>query len=177
MNVAVRTSGRPETLIDDVRQAVLDLDPSQPVHSIVPLHRLMGDRVERDRVSATLLIAFAAVALLLAAAGLYGVMAYQVRQRSHEIGIRMALGARAGEIQRHVLADGLRLVAVGLAAGMVMAMFLSRWIAAQLFEVQPTDPATLVVVGAVLTTAALLATWLPSRRAARCDPMRVLRHD
>jgi len=122
-----------------------------------------------------LLSTFAGLAIVLASVGLYGVIAYLVAQRTHEIGVRMALGARSRDVLRMVLAHGLRLVAVGVVLGLAGALALTRFLAGQLYGVRPTDPLTFVAVTALLALVALAATWLPARRAARVNPMVALR--
>lgn len=170
LNMAVRTAGDPMALADAVRREVLALDPEQPVHSLTTLDRLLGRSVERERISAWLMTVFAAVALLLAAIGLYGLISYQVTHRVKEIGIRRALGARAVDVVRMVIAEGLPLVAIGLLLGGFVALPLARLLASQLYGIGPTDPATFALVAVLLIGAALLACWLPARRAARVDP-------
>jgi len=175
LNVAVRTAGDPAGLTEAIRSAVLALDPEQPVHSITPLSRWTEDTMERERISAALMTAFAAMALLLSALGLYGLMSYQVTRRARELGIRRALGARATDVLRLVAGQGLPLVAIGLLLGCGAALAVTRLLASQLFGIQPTDPVTFLTVAGLLLAAALLASWLPARRATRVDPAVVLR--
>ena len=129
------------------------------------------------RFNATLLLCFAAIALLLASVGLYGVMACGVKQRTHEIGIRMALGAAPGTVWRAVVAEGLVLGVIGVAVGVAGAFGAVRLIASYLYGVRPTDPLTFVVIAGVLLAVAVLASYLPARRAASLDPLTALRHD
>jgi ABC-type antimicrobial peptide transport system permease subunit len=124
-----------------------------------------------------LLLLFAAIALLLSALGIYGVMAYTTNQRRHEIGIRMALGARGGDVLRLVLGQGMRLVAIGLGLGLVGAWLLSQALASQLYGITRQDPLTYLSVAALLALVALTASWLPARRATRVDPMLSLRSE
>ena len=124
-----------------------------------------------------LLTAFAGLAIVLASVGLYGVIAYLVTQRTHEIGVRMALGARSHDVLRMVLGHGLRLVGIGVVLGLAGALALTRFLAGQLYGVRPTDPLTFIAVTALLAVVALAATYLPARRAARVDPMIALRNE
>jgi len=175
LNLAVRTSGETAGLREAIRTEVLALDPEQPVHSVTPLSRWVGGALERERWSTVLMATFAGVALLLSAIGLYGLMSYQVTRRAREIGIRRALGARAADVMRLVMAQGVPLVLVGLLLGSGAALSVTRLLASQLFGVPPHDPATFGLVAALLLTAALLASWLPARRAVRVDPAVVLK--
>lgn len=175
LNVAVRTSGNPAALQEAIRNEVLALDPEQPVHSMTPLDRWVEASVERERISTTLMTAFATMALLLSALGLYGLMSYQVTRRAREIGIRRALGARAADVLRWVIGQGMPLVALGLVLGCGVALAVGRLLAIQLYGIQPTDPWTFGAVAGLLLVTALLASWLPARRAARVDPSIVLK--
>ncbi len=173
----VRTAGDPEALAPGLRQRVREVDPSLPVFDVMSL----GERVDRAyselRFSASCLAAFGLAALLLAALGVYGVMAYSVSERTAEMGVRMSLGARPADIARMVLGDGLALAAVGLALGLGAALALGRVLRHQLVGVAPSDPVALAGAAAVLLGAALLAAWLPARRAARLDPTDAIRRE
>ena len=171
MTYAIRTADNPEAMIPTFRREVLALDPDQPVFNV----RTMEDVVDRSmgtrRFSAILFSVFAGAALLLATLGIYGVMAYSVTQRTQEIGIRMALGAQAGDVLRMVVRQGMILTLVGIGVGLVGALGITRLIANLLFGVQATDPATFVAISLLLGVVALLACYLPARRAARLNPM------
>ncbi|HEX6048744.1 MAG TPA: ABC transporter permease, partial [Gemmatimonadaceae bacterium] len=158
-------------------QALREVDPLVPVSELEPIERRVGDAVALPRLYAILVGLFAAAALLLAALGVYGVMAYAVAQRRRELGVRLALGAAPSGVQRLVLGRGVRLAAVGLAIGLGAALALGRIIESLLFGVSPFDPATLVVVPLVLGGMALMASWVPARRAMRLDPVSALRED
>jgi putative ABC transport system permease protein len=175
--MAVRTEVDPAGLIPQVRRAVLEVDPDQPAHSIVPLRDLVGDSVERDRFSMWLLGAFAGAAVLLAVMGIYGLMSYLVRQRTPEFGIRMALGAQRGDIFRMVVRHGSWMALLGLAAGLAASLVLTRLLSSLLFGVSPLDPLTLGVVLALLLLVALVACVLPARRATRVDVATALRYE
>ena len=172
--VIARTAGEPRALAGAVRQAIWSVDPDQPMWKVVPLAEL----VERSRGPAratTLVVGVVAlVALLLVAVGLYGVMSYLVAQRTQEIGIRMALGARAGEVVRLVVGRGLRLTLVAVGVGILGAAALSRALVSLLVGVKPLDLSTFLAATAILTVVSLLATYLPARRAARLDPVEAL---
>jgi putative ABC transport system permease protein len=138
---------------------------------------IVEDTTAQRRLAVFLMGAFAALALLLAAVGLYGVISYSVAQRTHEIGVRMALGAHRQDILLLILRHGLGLTLVGLALGVGGALYLSRFLESQLFEVQARDPATFLAIPLVLAAVALLASWIPARRAAKVDPMVALRYE
>ena len=175
--VAVATAGDPLALAGAVRQAVLALDPDEPVADVADLHQVLDETYAPRRLRAALLGGFAAVALLLAALGLFGVMAHLVTQRTREIGIRMALGADISAVLRLVVLEGARLVGTGLVLGLAAALALTRLLSGLLFGVSATDPATFVIGSAVLAAAGLLACWVPALRAAKLDPVVALRSE
>jgi ABC-type antimicrobial peptide transport system permease subunit len=153
------------------------LDPDQPVFGITTLTALMGEKTAARRFVLTLLGAFAGIALVLAGLGLYGVLAYAVSQRAREIGIRLALGADARRVVRMVVRSGAQLAGLGLALGLVIAVAFGGLLTRMLFNVGTTDLTVFLLVALVLGAVALLASWLPARRAARVDPMVALRSE
>jgi putative ABC transport system permease protein len=173
----VLRAAEPARLAGALRQAVWEHDPGQPVAAVQPMEQIVGESLAQRRLSMLLLGAFAAVALLLAAIGIYGVMAYVVGQRTQEIGIRMALGARLGDILRMVVGQGLRLAAAGVALGLGGAFGFARLLTTQLYGVSPTDPATFAAASAALVVIALASSYLPARRALRIDPAAALRRE
>jgi putative ABC transport system permease protein len=178
MSMVVRTGGDdPERLGTAVTRAIRQVDPEQPVFGVMSMERLIDNAGAERRVSMMLLLLFSAIALLLSALGIYGVMAYTTTQRRHEIGIRMALGARGPDVLRLVVGQGMRLVAIGLGLGLAGAWLLSRALASQLYGITPRDPVTYGSVALLLGAVALTASWLPARRATRVDPMLSLRSD
>jgi putative ABC transport system permease protein len=160
-----------------LRRAVAEIDGSQPVWGVAPLERLLAETVAPRRFSTALLSAFAALALLLAMVGIYGVLSNSVGERRREIGLRLTLGADASNVVRLVVAEGMRPVLLGLAAGAVATVGMSRLLARLLFEVSPTDPATVLAALLAVFAVALLAAYVPARRAARVDPMEALRSE
>ncbi|MCI0486654.1 MAG: ABC transporter permease [Blastocatellia bacterium] len=177
MTLVVRTEGEPASLSGGIRGAVLSIDKEQPVSSIRTLDQFVSASIAQQRFSMLLLGVFAAVAMVLASVGIYGVMSYAVEQRTHEIGIRMALGARTGNVLRMVISQGMILALIGLAAGLSGAFLLTKFMESLLFEVSVTDPLTFAGVAALLMVIALLACYIPARRAARVDPMVALRYE
>jgi len=173
--LVVRASADGADIAAAVRTAVRAVDPDQPLGAVMPLREQLIDVLIGERFSAVLMATLAAAGLLLAALGLYGVLAYTVGQRTGEIGLRLALGARPRDVLRMVVREGVGLVVMGLALGIAGALALTRLLASSLYEVSPTDPTTFAAVPAVLVAAALLACWLPARRATRIDPMVALR--
>lgn len=177
MNVVVRTAGSPQALAAPVRQVVAGLDGSLPLSGLRTMEQVLAVSTARPRFLTMLLGVFAVLALTLAAVGTYGVMAYSVAQRARELGIRMALGAEQGRVQALVLRQGLGLAAVGLALGTVGSVALTGLMESMLFQVDARDPMTFVLAPMVLAGVALLACWIPARRATRVDPVTVLRED
>jgi predicted permease len=167
----VRVSGNPAAAAGTVRSAVRELDPGLAVFGVEPLEQTLADSIQQRRFVMLLLGAFAVLAVVLAVIGIHGVLSYTVRQRQHEIGIRMALGASPQRVTRLVLTYGARLAAVGIVLGIVGALLLTRFLATLLYGVTTTDAATLVGAVVLLAIAALVATYLPVRRAVRIDPM------
>ncbi|MCA1829357.1 MAG: ABC transporter permease, partial [Myxococcales bacterium] len=176
MRATVRTaSPRPIDLAPLVRTEVMAIDKDQPVTNPRTLEQIVADSVGQRRFQMFLLTLFGSVALLLAALGIYGVMAYSVAQRSREIGIRMALGAQSSQVLRMVVSGGLRLAVLGVGIGVVGAIAVTQALKAALYQVSATDPITFVAVSALLIGVAALASWAPARRAAKVDPMVPLR--
>ncbi|MBO0724571.1 MAG: ABC transporter permease [Blastocatellia bacterium] len=177
VKLEVRAVGDSLNLAAAVRRQALAIDPDQPVFSMRTMERRLAESIAPRRFQMTLFGVFAAVALALAAVGIYGVIAHSVSLRTHEIGIRMALGAKPRDVLRMVVAQGMRLALIGLAIGLTGAFALTRVMASLLFSVSPTDPATFASVSALLAMIAFLATYLPARRATKVDPMIALRHE
>jgi putative ABC transport system permease protein len=175
MMLVVRSTTRPEALTASVRQAVRELDKDQPVYDIRPMEMMLGEMVARRRLNMLLFGLFAGVALLLAGVGIYGVMSTVVTQRSHEIGVRMALGARSTDVQKMVVREGMTLALIGVGIGLGAALLVTRLMASLLYGVSATDPVTFALIALLLVTAALLACWIPARRATKVDPMIALR--
>jgi predicted permease len=175
MDVVLRTSVDPLALTRTLQRVVADLDPELPVARVQTLETIVARSVSEPRFYMVLLAAFAALAVALAALGIFGVMSYAVVQRSREIGIRVALGADPRDVLGMVLRQALLLTLGGVAAGLLGAAALSRVLASLLYDLSPTDPATLGSVAALLTSVALLASYLPARRATRVDPLEALR--
>ena len=173
----VRTAGQPERMLPAIQSAVASVDKDQPLVSISSMEENLADFIAPQRFDTTLMAIFAAIGLVLAAVGIFGVMSYRVAQRTHEIGLRMALGAERKDVLRMVLAEGLRTAALGLALGWAGAWALTRYLASLLYGVNPGDPVTLGVVSALALATAAAASYLPARRASRLDPMAALRQE
>ncbi len=177
MSIAVRVAGDPASLASLVRREVLAIDPNQPVANIRTMSQLLSDSVAKSRFNFLLLALFAGVALLLAAVGIYGVVSYLVTQRTREIGIRLALGAERRDIVKLVTGQGLLPVVMGMVIGLVASLALTRLMESLLYEVSATDPWTFAEVSLLLVLVAMLACYIPARRAARVDPMEALRYE
>ncbi len=177
VNFVARTTGDPAELAPAVRRIVWGRDATLPVSGLQPFVDVMGDAMARARFLTTLLAAFAGLALLLAAVGTYGVMSYAVTQRGRELGIRMAMGAQAGMVQKLVLGEGLKVAAVGLVIGIAGAWGLTGMLESLLYNVDARDPMSFLLGPVVLTAVAVAACWVPARRATRVDPVTVLREE
>ena len=176
MGVIVRTEhDDPASLVTPIREVARQMDPGLAIYNVTTLEELVGKSIASTRFVVMLMCVFAASALVLTVTGLYGVIAYAVRQRTAEIGIRMALGAEAGRILQLVVGHGARLSVLGVILGVVGALVLARFVASLLFGVPPRDPLTIVGVALMLLAVALLACYVPARRATRTDPITVLR--
>jgi predicted permease len=177
MTLAIRTNGEPTTVIEPMRAALTELDPDVPMFSVRTMEQRVASAVVRPRVYLILLSLFAATAVLLAALGIYGVLMHAVAQRTREIGIRLALGARRGEVVGMVVRQAAVLAFAGLACGLVLAFGASRLIRSLLFGIEPSDAVTYAAVALTLLGIAVLASYLPARRASRIDPVRALRYE
>jgi len=177
MSVVARGAGDPAMLAAAVRQALRQIDPDQATSTFRTMSDVVSSSAANDRFNTLLLGAFAAIALLLTAAGIFGVLSYLVTQRTREIGLRMALGAQPTDVLRVIVGHGLRLVLLGLFIGVAGAFVVTRWMSSVLFGVTPTDPLTFTVVAFMLGSVALLASYIPARRAMRVDPMVALRYE
>lgn len=177
MRLAVRTQGDATGVVNGIRDVLRTLDPNVPLNDVTTMEEAISASVSDQRIIAVVLVLFAAVALLLAGVGLYGVLAYQVSRRVHEIGVRVALGASVSEVTRGIVYGGLRLVGLGLALGIPGAYLAGRLVEGMLFGVQPGDPLTLAGVAGFLSVVAVAACLLPARRAAKVDPVVAFRSE
>ena len=175
MNLLVRSKSDPLRLVPAVRRQVLAVDGDQPVYNIKTMEDVLSQSIATPHVITSLLTIFAAIALLLAAMGVYGVMSYSVAMRTHEVGVRMALGAQQQHVLRMILGHGLRLVLLGVGLGVMVAFAVTHVISNLLFGVSATDPQVFIGVPLLLIAVALLATYFPARRALKVDPIIALR--
>jgi putative ABC transport system permease protein len=173
----VRAAANPADLASALRAAVWGLDRQLAVAKIRTMDEVIRESTAPRRFNLFLLAAFAALAVVLAAIGIYGVISYSVAQRTHEFGIRIALGAEPGDVVRQVVGQGAILMGLGILVGIIGALGLSRLMSNMLYGVKPTDPLTFIIVSTVLTGVALLASYVPARRATKVDPMAALRHE
>jgi putative ABC transport system permease protein len=175
VNVVIRTNGLPAALLGSLRPAVYAVDKDQPVGAIRPLEEIVADSIARQRFAMTLLTVFSGVALIIAAVGIYGVMAYNVVQRTGEFGIRMALGAQQRDVLRLVLTQGGKLIGLGLVIGLAATLAASRAMGSMLFNTSAQDPLTLGTITLLLAAVALVACLLPANRATKVNPIEALR--
>jgi putative ABC transport system permease protein len=177
MTIIVKGSSDPNQLISSIRAAVKEIDPEQPIYSPRTMFEIRAESVAPERLNLTLLSLFAGIALVLAIVGIYGVMSYSVTQRTHEIGIRMAIGARPRDVFTMVLGQGMKLALIGVAIGLLLAFALTRLMATMLFGVAPTDVPTFAAISILLISVAVLACYLPGRRATKVEPTISLRYE
>jgi putative ABC transport system permease protein len=172
-----RTSGDPASITPALRRELAAMDKNLPLYNVRTMEQVLSDSISRRRFQMILIVAFAGVGMLLAAVGIYGVISYSVAQRRHEIGVRMALGARAADILRLVVGQGLGLTLAGVGLGLAGAFVLTRVLASLLYGVSATDPLTFACVSLALLGVAMLACLVPARRATKVDPMIALRYE
>ena len=177
MTIVARTDSDPLSMAHALRRAVQTVDPDMPLFDVASMEQLVYKSVASPRFNAVLLACFAALALTLAVVGIYGVMSYSVAQRTHEISLRMALGARREDVLKLVVRQGLKLTLIGVVAGILGALGLTRFLSSLLYSVKPSDPLTFVVVSLGLVGVALLASYVPARRATKVDPIVALRYE
>ena len=177
VSIVVRTTSSPLSMVAVMRSQIQEIDKDLPIAEVKTMRQLLSESISGRRFNMLLLTVFATLALVLAAVGIYGVMSYSVSQRTHEIGIRMALGARTSEVLRLVVGQGMVLTAAGLGAGVIASLFLTRLMESMLFGVTATDPITFLAVSVLLAGVALAACFVPARRAAKVDPMVALRYE
>jgi ABC-type antimicrobial peptide transport system permease subunit len=175
--MAVRTDGNPASLINAIQREVASMDGNLPVYRVNTMSEVMGESLQRRRLALILLAVFAGLALVLASIGIYGVTSYGVAQRKVEIGVRMALGADRGQVLRMMIGSGMGTIAIGLGLGVGLALWLTRLMSGMLFAVHASDPLALGGAALLLMGAALLAIFIPARRATRLSPMAALRYE
>ena len=175
MTLAVRTSTNPLSMVPTIQREVASIDPDLPIYRVLTMNEVMGESLQRRRLALTLLAGFAGLALLLAAIGIYGVTSYGVAQRKTEIGVRMALGANRGQVLGMIMRTGMTTIAIGLVVGVVLSLALMRLMSGLLFSVHASDPLALAGAAAVLIAAAVVAIFIPARRATKVHPMSALR--
>jgi putative ABC transport system permease protein len=177
LTLVVRTTGNPMSLVAAIKSQVLTIDKNQPIYNIQTLDTVMSESLSPRRFNMLILGIFAGIALVLAAVGIYGVIAYSVNQRSQEIGIRIALGAQRFDVLKLVVGQGMVLTTVGLVTGLAASVMLTRLISSLLFGVTATDFSTFAIISLVLTSVAFVACYVPGRRATKVDPMIALRYE
>jgi ABC-type antimicrobial peptide transport system permease subunit len=177
MTFAVRTAVQPLSMLTTLRRELEAYDPQLPLFGFTTLESVVEKSLAQERLFAALSSLFGALALALAAIGLYGVMAYSVNQRTREIGLRIALGAQTRSVLGLMLSQGLKMVLAGLVVGLIAAVALARLIASRLYGISPADPLVLALVPGLLLAVAVFACWLPARRATKVDPMEALRYE
>jgi len=177
MTVIIKGASDPNQLISSVRGVVKSIDPDQPIYSPRTMNEIRAESVGQERLNLTLLSLFAGIALVLAIVGIYGVMSYSVTQRTQEIGIRMAIGARPLDVFKMIMGNGMKLALIGVALGLVGAFILTRFMSTMLFGVAPTDAMTFGSISVLLILVALLACYLPGRRATKVEPTISLRYE
>ena len=177
MTLIVRATSDPASLAAAVRSKVQEVDRNQPVYDVATMEQRFSQAVAPQRFNALVMAIFAGMAVILAGVGVYGVMAYSVTRRTHEIGIRMALGAQRQDVMGLVLRRGAALSLVGITLGLAGALALTRFLSSLLYGVTVRDPMTFVAVSLILTAVALMASYIPARRATKVDPMVALRHE
>ncbi len=177
MTVVIRTAGEPTALVSTVRQQVAALDPQQPLYNVRTAEQVLAASIARPRFNMLLIALLASVALVLAAIGVYGVISYSVTQRTHELGVRMALGASAGNVLKLVVGEGMLLAGIGIGFGILAAVGVTRIMASLLYGVSATDPLTFVSLALLLGGIAFVASYIPARRATRVNPVEALRHE
>jgi putative ABC transport system permease protein len=175
MFIAIRSAQDPASLTNSVRSQVFAIDRSEPIYAVHTMDEVVAASVEQPRLSLDLTAVFAGLAFALAAIGVYGVITFTVSQRRHELGIRVALGAQAGDIRRMVMGQGARLAVAGVGVGLAGALYLARFMAPLLYGVETRDPATFAIVPVLLIGVTLAASWIPAARATRVDPSEALR--
>jgi len=177
MAIVVRSTVEPESIAPALRQAVAEVDRTVPVSRVKTMEHIVSESVTQPRFNLFLLGMFSGLALLLSVAGIYGVTAYTVTQRTHELGIRIALGAQVGDVLRMILGQGMAVIGMGLVIGLIAAFGLMRLMNSLLFGVSATDPFTFIGITVVLIAAGLLACYIPARRATKVDPLTALRYE
>jgi putative ABC transport system permease protein len=175
--LVVRTQSDPSSMVAAVRNQVQSIDKDQPVYSVKTMKELRSEALAELRFNTLMLTLFAAIALLLAAVGIYGVISYSTARRTHEIGVRMALGAQPSNVLKLILGQGMTLAVLGIVIGLAASFALTRVLTTLLYSVSPTDPLTFVFVSILLALVALLASYIPARRATRVDPTIALRYE
>jgi putative ABC transport system permease protein len=173
----MRAHGTPENLVSAVRSTIQNLDQDQPIANVKTMDQIVSEYVSQNRFYTLLLTIFSGIALLLASIGIYGVMSYSVTQRTHEIGIRMALGAKPMDILKSITGQGMLLAGIGIVVGAIGAFLLKSLVSTMLFNVSPSDPITFVAIGAIIVAVCFFATFIPARRAMRVDPMVAMRSE
>jgi len=175
MDIVIRAAADPLSMVSAVRHEILDIDPDQPIAEIRTMEQRIAESLSSRRFNMMLLGLFAALALVLAGVGIYGVVAYAVTQRTHEIGVRVALGAQRRDVLALLVGEGMTLALLGVGIGLAGALALTRLMSGLLFSVSPTDPATFATITVILALVALAASYVPARRAARVNPVTALR--
>jgi putative ABC transport system permease protein len=177
MGWVIRTTADPLTVLASVRNQIYEVDRDQPISKVQTMEKILADSVSQRRLNMLLLGVFAATALLLSLIGIYGLIAHSVSQRVREIGIRLALGAQKGDVLRMILRQGMRLTLIGITVGLAAAFVLTRFLSTLLHEVNDKDPMTFTAVALLVAVIALLACYIPARRATKVDPLIALRYE